>query len=155
MPRVLRITLVLLVLVALASGTGSWLLSDTHDEREFWSALLLHLFAELTIFATGLWITYVLATKLAGEKIKAWIILIAKMRRKLIIDDKMARGAVMCAAKVFSEEQLKKGTSMSIMPKPQTCIVCSLKYQTTDDRKCEFCGLHDHVWKLTEEEINA
>lgn len=121
----------------------------------YWTAFLLHGVAEFWGFALGIFLTFVIGLKLAEEKIKPLIRLVAKLRKSGAIEEETARGVVICAARIFSEEKLTKDMSTSIRPPEDKCDVCALPYKKRSDFRCEHCGLHDHFWKLPEEPVET
>ena len=150
MPKILLITVVLLIGFSTGFGYLSYTLASNSGREEFWSELLLHFTAEFTVFAMGILITFFVASKLAEHKIKPLVELIAKLRAKEVILPETARGIVISAAKLISEEQLKKDFSVHVYPKPDNCDVCALPIETREDKKCRHCGLNDHIWKIEE-----
>jgi hypothetical protein len=152
MPTILLVTVAVLLVVGIVSfGLGLWLSEEGHEG--FWTALLLHGVAELWGFAFGILLTFGIGIKLAGEKIKPLIELVAKLRTSDAIEKETARGVVICAARIFSEEKLTKNISTSIKPLTDECDVCALPYEKRSDFKCEHCGLHDIYWKLKKEQV--
>jgi uncharacterized protein YneF (UPF0154 family) len=151
MPKIL-LTAVLL-LIGFSSGFGylSYKLANNSGREEFWSELLLHFTAEFTVFAIGILITFFVASKLTEHKIKPLVELIAKLRAKEVILPETARGIVISAAKLISEEQLKKDISVHVYQKPGKCDVCALDIGIREDKRCRHCGLKDHIWNIKED----
>ncbi len=114
----------------------------------YWTAFALHGVAEFWGFTLAGLVTFVIAVKLADEKIKSVIKLVAQLRKNSAIKGETARGVVICAAKIFSEEKLTKDLSTSIKPEEATCRVCILPFETRTDFRCPHCGLQDHYWQF-------
>lgn len=150
MPKALRVAFYVFLALGVVVFVISLLLPEKGHEG-YWTAFLLHGVAEFWGFALGILVTFVIGVKLAEEKINPIIMFMAKLRKDKVIEGTTARGVVMCAAKIFSEEKLTKDISTSIKPLEDKCDVCALPYQKRSDFRCEHCGLHDHYWKLPKE----
>jgi len=147
MPRVLRWSFIGLITLGTCIFWFSWYIAKP-DHQEYWTAFFLHVLAELWSFAFGIIATFTIAHQLAGHKIQPLISLIAKLREEGVINKKTARGVVICAARIFSEEVLTKPTNLSITPKPINCHVCALELDKPIDERCPHCGLHEKFWQI-------
>lgn len=126
-------------------GTSPPIPEKVHEE--YWTAFFLHGVAEFWGFALGILITFVIGIKLAEEKIKPILRFAAKLRENKVIEGTTARGVVMCAAKLVSEEKITKNLGLSINPESRNCGICDLSFTGTSDERCEHCGLRDRVWQ--------
>jgi hypothetical protein len=115
----------------------------------YWTAFALHGVAEFWGFALGILVTFCIGLKLAEEKIKPLLRFVAKLREEKVIAKHTARGVVMCAAKIISEEKITKDFGISITPKPLSCDICALEINETGNSRCEHCGLKDHIWQIS------
>jgi len=126
-----------------------WLTKPGHES--YWTAFALHGVAEFWGFVLAGLVTFFIAGKLADDKIKSVIKLVAQLRRNDAIKGETARGVVICATKMFSEKKLTKDMSTSIKPTEATCDVCVLPFETNREFRCPHCGLEDHYWQLPKE----
>jgi len=115
--------------------------------EEYWTAFALHGVAEFWGFALGILVTFVIGLKLAEEKIKPILTFVAKLRESKVIEKETARGVVMCAAKLISEEKINKNLGLSINPETHNCGICDLSFRSTSDDRCEHCDLKNRVWQ--------
>lgn len=148
MRKLILFTVIALFGVAPLLALWSYYLADENGRNTFWSNVLLNLVAEFLGFTLGILLPLIIAAWFAEDKIKPIVQLIARLRSEKIITPLTARGCVMCAAKLISEEKLKKDSSLSLLSKPDSCAVCSLTIDTRSDNRCQHCGLKDHVWKI-------
>jgi hypothetical protein len=148
--------LIAVIVLALILGIVSFKLSGDNGDQVFWSNLLLNIVAELFGLALGILIPLIIVSKLAGQRLdrlaRPLVELIAELRTHNAISATAARNCVICAVRLLSEDHLKqKSISLSIAYKKDNCEVCALRIDTLPDKRCEHCGLLDHVWKLKKE----
>jgi hypothetical protein len=125
-------------------GAALFLLSLLTPERgheSYWTAFSLHGVAEFWGFALGILLAFFIGIKLAEEKITPILEFVAKLREEKVITEYTARGVVMCAAKLLSEEKITKDLGISINPKLLPCDICTLEIKETGNKRCEHCGL--------------
>lgn len=120
--------------------------------EEYWTAFFLHGVAEFWGFALGILVTFVIGLKLAEHKIKPLLRFVAKLRENKVIEKETARGVVMCAAKLISEEKITKNLGLSVNPQSHNCGICDLPFTGTADKRCEHCDLKNRVWQIEKEE---
>jgi hypothetical protein len=154
MPRALLWTFLgMLVVGAVLFYVSLRLPMEGHEG--YWTALLLHGVAEFWGFALGILVAFCIGIKLAEEKIKPLLRFVAKLREDKVIEKETARGVVMCAAKILSEEKITKNFGTSIRPKPLPCDICGLDIDSTPDLRCQHCGLKNHIWQLEKDPVEV
>ena len=145
----------ILCFLASVSGVISFLLSEKRDPSAFFENFFLNASAEFLGIAVGIGIPVLLASRKFNVLARPLIELIAQLRIEGKISGQSARNCVICAVKFINEDELKKDISLSIRSRTDTCDVCSLDIETDARKKCQHCGLSDHVWRLPKQTKTA
>lgn len=137
--------------VAALTFLGSLLLAKDLN-REFWSSFLLNLSAELLGLGLAILIASIVARKKLDDLAPHILNLIARLTHDKKIEGETARGLVICAVKVLSEDRLRRTPRLlSILTQEQRCGVCLLNAETKPGPKgfaeCVHCELESDVWK--------
>jgi hypothetical protein len=148
MPKALLIAFLIMFAIGAVIFGISFFTGESGHEG-YWTAFALHGVAEFWGFTLAGLVTFVVAVKLGEEKIKPILKFVATLRETNVIEKETARGIVMCAAKIIAEEKITNDFGTSIAPQSLDCDICALEIRDTEDKRCQFCGIKNHIWQIS------
>ena len=153
-PRVLLTTGIALVIIAVLIGGLIYWQADAKDRSTFWSNTGLNLAVEFMGIGIGLGIPLVILginAKKEFENTATQVAeLVAQLRAEGTISKEAARKSIVCAVNVIPKEHISRDANnrFSTRFEESYCDVCDLKIRIGTDKKCDFCQLEKHVWKI-------